>query len=308
MIRRSRSSRVGKFGLVVIAGCLTALPVLGKGLGQSTATKEFQKTLTLGANQTLSLEHKFGDVRIHGENGREVKIAANIRVQAHSQADADRFAEQVRIDVSQDAQGIKVRTVYPDEESGFFKIRIGGPSYSVDYDIAVPGDAKLWMKNNFGNTEVGGVHGWADIENGHGKLTFRDGGSTKLTNSFGAVEVSGAEGSVTIVNNNGAVTVSTVKGALDIKDRFASITASNIQGAVTISGGNGPVELTDAGAAKINNSFGAVTARNIHGELTVNNNNGAIDVNTVSGGAQLNTSFGAIYFHECRRVREMHLE
>jgi hypothetical protein len=296
MICGSRSSRLQKFAAVLAVGCLTAWPLLGRGLGQSTATKEFQKTLPLGANQTLSLEHKFGEVRIHAENTREVRISATIRVQAHSRSEADRFAEQVRIEVSQDSQGIKIRTFYPDDNSDFFKIRVGGPSYSVDYDIAVPADAKLWVKNGFGNVDVQGVRGWADLENSHGQLKFRDGGSTKLTNSFGEVEASGAEGSVTIVNNNGSVKVSTVKGALDVKDRFASITVSNVSGTVTISGGNGPVELTDAGASKINDSFGAVAARNIHGELTVNNNNGAIDVDTVNGGAQLSTSFGAISF------------
>lgn len=296
MIRASRSLRVGKIGIVFVTAWLIVLPAQGKNFGQNTATREFQKTLTLEGNQTVSLQHKFGDVHIHAENGREVRIAATIRVQAHSQSEADRFADQVRIDVAQDSEGIKIQTVYPSEESKFFVVRVGGPSYSVDYDIAVPNDTKLWTKNSFGNVEISGVHGWADVENGHGQLTFRDGGSTKLTNSFGAVEVNGAEGSVAIVNNNGSVSVSTVKDTLDIKDRFASITASNIQGSVTISGGNGAVTLTDAGSAKISNSFGSVNARNIHGDLTVNDNNGAIDVTTVSGEAELNTSFGSIHF------------
>jgi len=283
-------------GIAVMAGCLTAVPLFANTFGQNTSTKQFQKTLTLGQAQTVSLTNKFGDVRIHGENGRDVKISATIRVQAHSQSEADRYAEQVRIDVSQDSSGVKIQTVYPSDDSKFVVLRIGGPSYAVDYDIAVPTDAKLWTKNSFGNVEVQGVQGWAELENSHGQLKFRDGGSTKLTNSFGEVQANGAGGNVTITNNNGAVTVSSVKGTLDVKDRFASITVSNVSGAVTISGGNGPVELTDGGAAKINNSFGAVSVRNVHGDLVVNNNNGAIDVDTITGGAQLNGSFGAISF------------
>ena len=47
----TRSFFVRKFGMVVMAGFLTALPLVGESLGQSTATKEFQKTLTLGASQ-----------------------------------------------------------------------------------------------------------------------------------------------------------------------------------------------------------------------------------------------------------------
>ena len=58
------------------------------------------------------------------------------------------------------------------------------------------------------------VRGWADVENGHGKLEVRDSGAAKLTNSFGAVDVNGADGNLTVDDNNGAVTVSTVKGSL----------------------------------------------------------------------------------------------
>jgi DUF4097 and DUF4098 domain-containing protein YvlB len=235
----TRSFGGRKLGIIVMVGCLSALPAAGRTFGQSTSTKEFQKTLTLEANQTVSLTNKFGDVRIHGEGGRDVRITATIRVQAHSQAEADRYAGEVRIDVAQDSQGIKIQTVYPSDDSKFFAVRIGGPSYSVDYDITVPVDAKLWMKNNFGNVEVQGVQGWADLENGHGQLRFRDGGGTKLINSFGEVQASGANGNVTVTNNNGAVTVSSVRGTLDVKDRFAAIKVNNVSGVVTISGGNG---------------------------------------------------------------------
>ena len=157
-----------------------------------------------------------------------------------------------------------------------------GPPFPWTTTLPCRVDAKLWLKNSFGNMEVQGVQGWADLENNHGQLKFRDGGATKLTDSFGEAGGNRANGNVTITNNNGAVTVSSVKGTLDVKDRFASINVSNVSGAVTISGGNGPVELTDAGAARIGNSFGGVTARNIHGQLSINNNNGAIDADTVA--------------------------
>ncbi len=290
-------SSVGRKSIAAFAVVLVvlALPAFAEGHAQDTATRNFEKTLTLGANQTFAMEHKFGDVHIHGENGREVRISATIRTQASTQAEADKNADQIKIEVTQDAQGIKVRTVYPDENK--WSIRVGkGPSYSVDYDIAVPGDAKIWLRNNFGNVEIRSVHGWAEVENGHGKLEVRDSGASKLTNSFGAVEVNGVDGNLTVVNNNGEVTVSTVKGSVDLKDRFAAITVSNVQGPVTVSGGNGAVEITDAGTSTVSNSFGSVNMRNIHGDLTVNNNNGAIDANMVSGSATMNGSFGAITF------------
>ena len=104
----TRSFFARKFGIVVMAGFLIGLACARREpWGKARATKEFQKTLTLGTGQTVSLTNKYGDVHIHGDNGRDVKISANIRVQAHSQAEADRYADQVRIDVAQDSGGIR---------------------------------------------------------------------------------------------------------------------------------------------------------------------------------------------------------
>jgi len=263
--------------------------------GQETATREFQKSVPLAAGQTFAIESKFGEIRIHGSNSQEAAISATIRAQAGSQTEAEKFAEAVRIEVQQDAHGINVRTVVPSDNP--LVLRIGRKnSYAVDYDISVPENAKLWVKNAFGDVDVRGVHNWSDLETSHGQLNLHDGGPAKLTNAFGSIEADELEGDLGVANNNGTVEISTVKGSLDVRDRFGSVTIKNVQGGVTISGGNAPVELTDAGSSKVNNSFGSVNVRNIHGSLIVSNNNGSIDVNTVSGSADLNGSFGSITF------------
>jgi len=261
---------------------------------QEEVRREFSKSFTLSGNQGLSLDHKLGQVRIHGVPGHELKISATIHVQDRNSADANDFAQKIQIDVREAGDGIHVRTIYP--ESRIPTIRIGGrTSYSVDYEISLPADAPLWLRNDFGNSEVTGVHGWGEISNGHGNLVVRDSGGVKLVNSFGKIELSNASGNSTINNNNGAVTVSNVKGTLEIHDRFGEIEASQISGGASISGGNGAVSLTNSGGnSTINNSFGEVSARNINGNLSVSNSNGKIDASDISGSAELKTSFGAV--------------
>ena len=254
---------------VLLLACCAAPAVFAHSKEQETAKREFSKTLPLGAGQTLALENKFGEVRIHGENSREAKIVATIKAQAGSQEKADRRAEAIHIEVSQDSQGIKVRTVNTAEH--MITITIGdNPSFSVDYDISVPNDARLWVKNAFGNVDVRGVQGWSEVVNANGNVAMHDSGSAKLTNSFGSVEAGNASGKLSVINSNGAVTVEGIKGDLDVKDRFASITIKAVQGAVSVSGGNGAVELTDVGTSVVSDSFGPVTARNVHGDITVN--------------------------------------
>jgi len=264
---------------------------------QEEFIRAFQKTLTLGTGQSFRIEHKFGAVKIHGESGREVKINATIRVQAGSHSDAESYANQVQIEVEQTTQGVQVRTVYP--EKGWFS---GGrhTSYSADYDIAVPVDAPVFVKNNFGSIEATGVHGAADIDSNHGSIHVRDSAATRLNNSFGSIELAGATGNVLINGNYGSAQVVDVKGSLEIRSRFGNITARNIQGAATIVGGNGPIELSDAASGNITSSFGNVQVRNIRGDLTIHNNNGNIEISSVAGNAEAVNNFGGITFSDVR--------
>jgi hypothetical protein len=270
------------------------VPAFANDPAQDEVTRDFEKTLTLSGNQGLSLDHRFGQVHIHGGSGHELKISAKIHVQAKSDAEAQDFAQKIQIEVREEGDGVHVRTIYPN--SKFSVIRIGGrTSYSVDYDVIMPADAPLWLHNDFGNAEVSGVRGWSQIENGHGALSIRDAGAAKVVNSFGGIDLSSAAGNCTVTNNNGAVNIANVKGTLEVRNRFGAIQVSQVSGAATISGGNGAVTLSGAGGnSTVNNSFGEVTVRNVTGSLSVSNNNGKIDASDVTGNAELKTSFGTV--------------
>ena len=264
---------------------------------QEEVSKDFQKTVMLGAGQSVRVEHKFGEVKVHGESGREVKVSATIRVQANSRDEAQSFADKIQIEVQQTAGGVEVKTVYPDEHA--WHIRIGkSPSYSVNYDIAMPSDAPLNVRNSFGNTEASGIHPSVDIQNNNGSVSMRDVGAARVNNSFGSIELTGAGGNVSVTDTNGTVQVSDVKGTLEVRNRFGSITTKNIQGAATIAGGNGAVTLTDSSSGNITTSFGSVDARNVKGDLMVHDSNGNVEIATIGGAADITNSFGNVTFSD----------
>jgi len=289
-----------------IAGLLLAMflaavkPVVAAHRGQEEVSRDFQKTVTLGAGQSVRIEHKFGEVRVHGESGRDVKVAATIRVQAGSHDEAQSFADKIQIDVQQTGEGVRIKTTYPNEfgrEGGWFHFG-KNTSYSVNYDIAMPSDAPLNVRNNFGNTEASGIHGASDIDNGHGSISMRDVGAARVNNSFGNIELTGAGGNVSVTDTNGSVQVYDVKGALEVRNRFGSITTKNIQGAATLNGGNGAVTLSYSASGNITTSFGSVDARNVKGDLTVHDNNGNVEITTIGGAAEITNTFGSVTFSD----------
>jgi len=101
-----------------------------------------------------------------------------------SQSQAEKFAESVQI------EGQPGRPWNHDPHRRSFRQSSGVPRRPQkfllrDYDIAVPSDAKLWVRNAFGNVEIRCARAWNDVENSHGQLTLRDVMvAGKLTNSF----------------------------------------------------------------------------------------------------------------------------
>ena len=235
----------------------------------------------------MRIEHKFGEIKVHGESGREVKISAVIRAQASSHEEAESFAQKIQIEVQQTGEGISIRTIYPSEENKWFHISKHS-SWSVNYDIAIPSDAPL---NSSAQQLPGSLSSVARV---HGQWRSRT--ALRLAHRArcgpGAFEQFFRQHSArrrrrrrAVVNNkNSSVQVSDVKGTLEVQDRFGGISVRNIQGAATITGGNGTVTLSDAASAKSRaTSFGNVDARNIRGDLSVHDNNGNIDISAIAG-------------------------
>jgi hypothetical protein len=305
MIRHFPIFRREPLRFAATAGLLAAMllsaakPVRAETSSQEQVSRDFQQAVTLGPGQSVRVEHKFGSMRLHGESGRDVKISATIRAQASSREEAESFAQKIKIEVQQTGEGVRIKTIYPEEEKKWFHFSKNS-SWSVSYDIGMPSDAPIMVRSSFGGVEITGVHGAADVENGYGTLIVRDAGIGRWTNAFGSIELTGAAGNVSVSDNNGSVQVSDVKGALEIRNRFGSISTRNIQGAATITGGNGAVVLTDAASAIITTSFGSVEARNIRGDLSIRDNNGNVEISGIGGAIDVTNSFGNVTFTDVR--------
>src|SRR5216110_1456314 len=206
MIRNLSVFRREPLRLAAVAGLLsqmllfTAKPITAASPAQEQVSKDFQQTVTLGAGQSVRVDHKFGSVRLHCESGRDVKISATIRAQASSREEAESFAQKIKIEVQQTGEGVRIKTIYPEEEKKWFHSSKNS-SWSVSYDIGMPSDAPITVRNSFGSVDVAGIHGAADVENGYGTLTARDTGAGRWNNAFGSIDLTGAGGNVSVSDN-----------------------------------------------------------------------------------------------------------
>ena len=285
-------------GAAAALAAATLFPAAVAAGPREEISRKFEKTLTLEAGRRLTVEHSHGDVEITTHPESSVAIEATIRVSSSDREGARKFSDEIRIEAEPSADGVSVRTIYPQREWHLFG---GNISFSVDYRIVMPAAAGLSVRNRFGDVSVTGLKGTGDISNSNGKLTFKDGGGRqRLENSFGAIELSGLAGDATVVNANGAATATDVQGNLDLRNRFGRTAVVRVGKRCEIVSSNGDVLLDGASDAALTGSFGRVEARNVAGALSISNSNGAVVATTVGGRAELATSFGALNFSDVK--------
>ena len=249
--------------------------------------RDFLKTATLAGGKSFRIEHSNGDLNIRAVPGTELRIQAAIRCSARSLDQARGCADNIQINVDESSTGVSVRTVYP---------RTNNVSYDVDYEITMPENAPLDVRNRFGSVSVSNLHATANIHNSNGPVTFTGGrGQQRVENSFGNVDVRANDGDFIVVNNNGNVAVNDVTGKADIRNRFGEIRVTNAGRGLTINSGNGNIDAAHIGSITyITNTFGGVAIRDARGDVTVQNQNGGIQAQGIAGAASLNTTFDRI--------------
>jgi DUF4097 and DUF4098 domain-containing protein YvlB len=172
-----------------------------------TLKEPFNKTVPLRPGSEIRLANVNGGVTFDAWDRDEVKIEAEKQVKASSDGEARRIMGQVRIDVAQDAKGLRIETKVPRRGNGFFDWVFGHEAnVSVNYRIHVPRRAELDAENVNGPLTVTGTRGKARLETVNGFLTIKDvQGDLELETTNGGIDVSRAAGALRAVTTNGSI-------------------------------------------------------------------------------------------------------
>jgi hypothetical protein len=270
-------------------------------------SRDIQKSVPLAAGRSLRVEHSQGSIAIHTQAQNQVDVHASLRCSADRLEEAHQGCDQINVKVEESASGVLVRTKFP--ETGFFSGH-RNLSWAVDIEIAMPENAPLDLRDQFGAVSVTGLRAPANIVAGNGKVSFTGGrGRQHIETSFGDIVLARNDGDVTIVNSNGRVTASDVTGALDVRDNFGEIQVTNVGKRLDIASGNANVTASGVGGPiHISDSFGKVTVRDTKSDLTVRSQNGDLEATAIAGSADLRTTFGSVHFSNIGKGATVHAE
>ena len=182
----------------------------------------------------LSVENFNGSVEISGWDQNSVDVSGT------RYADSETRLHDVRINISNQTNGVQIRTLRPDRDHRGHT--------GAKYVIRVPRQTEL--------ERIESSNGSMRIENIDGNMT--------LHTSNGSVHLSDIHGNVDANSSNGSIEVRNVEGRMSFETSNGSVRAENVHGGIHAHTSNGSVDL-ELGTLAI----GDLTASTSNGGITV---------------------------------------
>ena len=177
----------------------------------TTLEETFKKSIPLKSGGKLEVENLNGNISIESWDKEEVYIEAEKQVRAGDRKDAERFMEELKVQVEERDNAIVITTKYPHKGNGGFWDWVFGDnvSSSVSYTIRVPKKCDVEATSTNGGVYVNYVEG-----------------NIRLRTTNGKISAEGLKGLVSARTTNGSVKVELDEVKVDEEMEFLTTNGS----------------------------------------------------------------------------------
>ncbi|MDB5230035.1 MAG: hypothetical protein JWN76_840 [Chitinophagaceae bacterium] len=193
--------------------------------------KNVSQTYPASSGDKLNIDNQFGDVVIKTWNRNEVKVDISVEVSSTIKEDADEMFNRIDIRHSKSGNNISFKTDMEDKKDRdndkrdrYNKNDKQDHSNQIDihYEVSMPSNLALDLKNRFGKSVVPDLTGKVDIDEQFGDLDAgRLTNPGKITVKFGSANIDGlndADVDLQFINN--VATLKNITGTLDLNANF----------------------------------------------------------------------------------------
>jgi hypothetical protein len=139
-------------------------------LSPQEVTKVFHKEYTAGANTTLEISNRYGDVVIQSWEKDQVVIDVKVTVELPNREKAEKLLGYIDVQFTEGENLISAKTVIDDKFS-FTGWGNDSKRFSIDYTVKMPAAAALTLANKYGDTEIDELNGLVNLNIKYGNLT-----------------------------------------------------------------------------------------------------------------------------------------
>ncbi len=150
-------------GLFLAIGLMAATTLVAQEVEKE---KRISKSYKVNDNRVqFSVTNKFGRIQIATWDKPQIDVEVVIKVDKRNEARADKMLEQINVSIMESSQAIS------------FETRIDGSlnnrndeQFEINYDIKMPSNLVLKVKNSFGDTYIAAYDGPATLDISYGNI------------------------------------------------------------------------------------------------------------------------------------------
>ncbi|MEO5999869.1 MAG: hypothetical protein ABIN89_23745 [Chitinophagaceae bacterium] len=178
--------------------------------------KTYSKTYSISADDNISINNQFGEVKVIGWNKNEVKVDVIIIGKSETDERAQEILDRISIQDGKNSNGVYFKTNMNNDH----KNREGRKKYKdekmqINYQVYMPVSNSLLLENQFGATIIPDMSGKVEISSRFGTLT-----TGKLTNvkkiniEFGSGNIESISNGTLVVKFSRAI-INKLDGSVD---------------------------------------------------------------------------------------------
>lgn len=202
----------------------TPLPTCDTVCKAQEYVRNFNKTFKVSPKQLVVLSNRYGKVDVKTGGDGQVTVNVTIRVDASSQAKADKTFDLINIAFSEGPDFVKTETEIEDKNAwGWNWSDWGGgkTQYKIDYEVTMPAENMLDVSNRYGDTKVAALKNWLKIDQKYGNFSLDAANSMTLQLAYGDGYISQLNG-LTGEISYGKLTAGNVKD-VDLKSKYSKL-------------------------------------------------------------------------------------
>jgi hypothetical protein len=252
------------FGLFAI--CIVSAPV------GASDRKAYPMNVSAANVQKIVFDVQEGNFALRGApDAKQIRMMVSIdRMWVFRLGEQDILKRLIKIS-GEGTPEVTIRTEIPHALSSF-----GRAQYPIDFEVVVPDNAKLEIRDTSGIIEITEMKGDVEVQDGSGTVALRNlSGGVLLQKKSGDVKISDVSGAVTIESETGQMDIRRT-GTLDIRDA------------------NGNITIADAGSARVRSRGGNLRISGVKRDLNVDNESGEIVITRVGGKVEVRDTSGQI--------------
>ncbi|RYY30760.1 MAG: hypothetical protein EOO04_03895 [Chitinophagaceae bacterium] len=153
--------------------------------------KTVSKTYTLSPNDLVTLDNRFGELKISTWDKNEIKVEITMTAKGNTEERANDILGRISIDEGKKSNGVYFRTVLDSKnEQRNNNKTYKDEGFNINYVVVMPARNRLDASNEFGATTISDFNGEVSIESKFGSLTTGKLVNNKqVTVEFGSAEI-----------------------------------------------------------------------------------------------------------------------